>query len=106
MRSSTVTSSPLKYSRSFLLDFLPVSSRLLRREGFTLNGITYFSHHLQSLIANRKTFGKFLLRRDPRDISRIYVLHPETQEYLEIPCRTLNHPSLTLWEHKACLHYL
>ncbi len=106
MRTSTITSSSLKQPRSFLLDFLPVSSRLLRRDGFTLNGMTYFSPNLQPLIANRKTFGKFLLRRDPRDISRIYVLHPETQVYLEIPCRTLNHPSLTLWEHKACLHYL
>ncbi|WP_442615205.1 Mu transposase C-terminal domain-containing protein, partial [Pseudomonas aeruginosa] len=28
------------------------------------------------------------MRRDPRDISRIWVLEPEGQHYLEIPYRT------------------
>ena len=96
----------LKHPKLFLLDFLPASWRSLGRDGFTLDRITYFSQHLKTLIAKRKMLGKFLLRRDPRDISRVYVLHPETNEYMEIPCRALNHPSLTLWEHRACLQYL
>lgn len=98
-----------KYSenlQTFLLDFLPISWRLLGRNGFTLDRITYFSNNLKPLIARRKKLEKFLLRRDPRDISRIYVLHPETNDYLEIPCRALNCQSLTLWEHKICLQHL
>ncbi|MHB1947570.1 MAG: Mu transposase C-terminal domain-containing protein [Gammaproteobacteria bacterium] len=96
----------LENPQAFLLDFLPVHWRLLGRDGFTLDRITYFSNNLKPLIARRKKWGKLLLRRDPRDISRIYVLHPETNEYLEIPCRALNHQIITLWEHKACLQHL
>jgi hypothetical protein len=45
----------------------------------------------------------FLIRRDPRDISRIWVLEPEGQHYLEIPYRTLSHPAVTLWEQRQAL---
>ncbi|WP_444823411.1 hypothetical protein, partial [Acinetobacter baumannii] len=43
------------------------------------------------------------MRRDPRDISRIWVLEPEGQHYLEIPYRTLSHPAVTLWEQRQAL---
>ena len=42
-----------------------------------------------------------LLRRDPRDLSRIYVLDPFDGSYLEVPYRTLSRPAITLWEHRA-----
>jgi putative transposase len=45
----------------------------------------------------------FLIRRDPRDISRIWVLEPEGQHYLEIHYRTLSHPAVTLWEQRQAL---
>ncbi|WP_445432943.1 hypothetical protein [Citrobacter amalonaticus] len=45
----------------------------------------------------------FLIRRDPRDISRIWVLEPEEQHYLEIPYRTLSHPAVTLGEQRQAL---
>lgn len=38
--------------------------------------------------------------------SRIFVLDPELEQYLEIPCRTLSRPSITLWEHKEALKRL
>ena len=41
-----------------------------------------------------------MIRRDPRDISRVWVLEPDTQHYLEIPYRTLSHPAVTLWEQR------
>ena len=46
---------------------------------------------------------RFLIRRDPRDISRVWVLEPEGRHYLEIPYRTLSHPAITLWEHRQAL---
>ena len=47
-----------------------------------------------------------MIRRDPRDISRIYVLPPKQNEYIEVPYRTLSYPAVTLWEHKQSLRYL
>lgn len=48
----------------------------------------------------------FLIRRDPRDISRIWVLDPDSQKYLEIPYRSLENPAITLWEHRQAIKRL
>jgi hypothetical protein len=50
-----------------------------------------------------RALAAFLIRRDPRDISRIWVLEPEGQHYLEIHYRTLSHPAVTLWEQRQAL---
>lgn len=90
----------------FLIDFLPIEFRSLQREGFVLDHITYYSNSLKPFIADRIKYGKFLIRRDPRDLSKIYVLEPKSQEYLEIPYRTIYREGISLWEHKAALQYL
>lgn len=92
--------------RAFLIDFLPIERRTLQRNGFMLDHICYFTNSLSPLIADRKKYGKFIIRRDPRDISHIYILDPISQNYLEIPYRTLSRPTITLWEHKQALKYL
>ncbi|WP_455549908.1 Mu transposase C-terminal domain-containing protein, partial [Candidatus Regiella insecticola] len=38
-------------------------------------------------MARRDCLPPFLIRRDPRDISRIWVLEPEGKNYLEVPYR-------------------
>lgn len=92
--------------RNFLIDFLPLQKRSLQRTGFTLDHINYYSNTLAPLIADRKKLGQFIIRRDPRDLSRIYVLDPVSQRYLEIPYRTLSRPSITLWEQRQALRNL
>ena len=89
--------------RRYLIDFLPVFRRTLQRDGFTVDHIRYFSNALKPWIASRDAGveGPMLLRRDPRDLSRIYVLDPFDGSYLEVPCRTLSGPAITLWEHRA-----
>ena len=79
----------IKNKKAFLIDFLPIYHRSLRREGFVLDHICYYSNTLTSLIRERKKYGKFLIRRDPRDLSRIYVYISEDKGYMEIPYRTL-----------------
>jgi putative transposase len=91
---------------TFLIDFLPIERRTLQRHGFMLDHISYYTNSLSPLIADRKNLGKFIIRRDPRDISRIYVLDPNSQEYLEVPYRTLSRPTITLWEHRQALKFL
>jgi putative transposase len=88
---------------AFLVDFLPVIRRTLTRTGFVIDHIHYYSDALKPWIARRERLPAFLIRRDPRDISRIWVLEPEGQHYLEIPYRTLSHPAVTLWEQRQAL---
>lgn len=86
--------------RTFLIDFLPVVRRSLQRDGITIDHITYYSNSLRPWIQLRNQPGRLLIRRDPRDLSRIFVLDAESNCYLEVPYRTLSRPSITLWEHK------
>lgn len=88
---------------AFLVDFLPVIRRTLTRTGFVIDHIHYYADALKPWIARRERLPAFLIRRDPRDISRIWVLEPEGQHYLEIHYRTLSHPAATLWEQRQAL---
>tara|TARA_R110000868_G_C10932164_1_gene766474 strand:- start:953 stop:2800 length:1848 start_codon:yes stop_codon:yes gene_type:complete len=96
----------IQNKKAFLIDFLPIERRTLQRHGFILDHITYYSNALSPMIANRRKYEPFIIRRDPRDISRIYILDPESHSYLEIPYRTLSRPMVTLWEHRQALNYL
>ena len=86
--------------RGFLIDFLPVVYRKLQRDGITLDHITYYSNALRPWIQLRTQPNPLLIRRDPRDLSRIFVLDPESHVYLEVPYRMLSRPAITLWEHR------
>ncbi|WP_027159829.1 Mu transposase C-terminal domain-containing protein [Methylobacter luteus] len=86
--------------RTFLIDFLPVVRRSLQRDGITIDHITYYSNALRPWIKLRNQPTPFMIRRDPRDLSRIFVLDAEHNGYLEVPYRTLSRPAITLWEHK------
>jgi putative transposase len=86
--------------RTFLIDFLPVVRRFLQRDGITVDHITYYSDALRPWIQLRNQPASLLIRRDPRDLSRIFVLDAENNAYLEIPYRMLSRPAITLWEHK------
>ena len=95
----SVTANPT----AFLVDFLPVVRRTLTRTGFVIDHVHYFSNALKPWISRRDRLGPFLIRRDPRDISRIWVLEPEGHLYIEVPYRTMANPAVSLWEHKHAL---
>lgn len=86
---------------AFLIDFLPVIRRTLRRTGFTIDHVQYFSDALKPWIARREKLGRFVIRRDPRDISRIWVLDPEGANYIDVPYRRMSHPPVSVWEQRA-----
>nr|WP_306437490.1 transposase family protein [Rhodococcus sp. 14-2470-1a] len=88
---------------AFLVDFLPVLRRRLTRSGFVLDHVHYFSNALKPWVARREQLGRFVIRRDPRDLSRIWVLEPDGGGYVEVPYRTMSHPAVTLWEHRAAV---
>ncbi len=88
---------------AFLIDFLPVIRRTLTRTGFVIDHVHYFSNALRPWVAKRGQLGKFIIRRDPRDISRVWVLDPDGKDYVEVPYRMQSHPSVTLWEHREAV---
>ena len=88
---------------AFLVDFLPVIRRKLGRTGFVIDHVHYFANVLKPWIARRGRLERFVIRRDPRDLSRIWVLEPEGNNYVEVPYRTLSNPAVTLGEHRQAL---
>ncbi len=98
---STVTN-----PRAFLVDFLPVLRRQINRTGFIIDHIRYYSDALKPWISNRNQLQKFIIRRNPLDLSRIWVLNPEGKQYIEIPYRIISRPGLTLWEHRQAMDKL
>lgn len=91
---------------AFLVDFLPVIRRTMTRTGFVVDHVRYFSDALKPWIARRDRLERFVIRRDPRDISRIWVLDPDGGSYLPIPYRTQSHPAVSVWEHRAAVERL
>lgn len=88
--------------RRFLIDFLPLERRLIRRDGVSLHSIHYWSDVLRSWIGESQ---RVIVRYDPRDLSRIYLLAP-TGQYYDLSYRDLRRPSITLWEHRLALKRL
>ncbi|RAK25474.1 Mu transposase-like protein [Actinoplanes lutulentus] len=68
-----------------------------------IDHVGYLSNALKPWIARRGRLDRFVLRRDPRDISRIWVLDPDGGTYLKVPYRTVSHPPISVWEQKAAV---
>jgi putative transposase len=88
--------------RRLLIDFLPIERRLVRRDGLRLNSIHYWSDLLSIWIGEPE---KMIIRYDPRDLSRIYLLGPDGQ-YHDIAYRDVRRPPISLWEHRLALKRL
>lgn len=88
--------------RRFLIDFLPIERRLIRREGISLHSIHYWSSVLTTWIGERQ---KMMVRYDPRDLSRIYLLGPDGR-YYDLSYRDVRRPPITLWEQRLALKRL
>jgi len=106
MKSANQTVATPKDPFVFLIDFLPVFRRSLRRDGITIDHIVYYNNVLRSWIQTRTRSNLLLIRRDPRDLSRIFVLDEIDNAYIEVPYRTLSRPSITIWEHKLARKHL
>jgi putative transposase len=89
-------------ARRFLIDFLPIERRRVRREGISLHGIYYWSDILRSWIGEQ---DRMIIRYDPRNLSRIYLLAPDGQ-YYDLNYRRLGHPPISLWEQRLALKRL
>lgn len=85
--------------RRFLIDFLPMERRLVRREGVFLHSIGYWADVLRTWIGERE---RMIVRYDPRDLSRVHLLAPDGR-YYDLSYRELRRPAISLWEHRLAL---
>lgn len=85
---------------------LPAFERTVQKNGITIDYITYFSETLRKWIipAQYKKISKnlqpmsLICRRDPRDISKLYVYDPDVDDYITVPYSDIKKPSINLAE--------
>jgi len=82
--------------RRFLIDFLPIERRRIRRDGVLLHSIAYWADVLSTWIGHPEPM---IVRYDPRDLSRIHLLGPDGT-YYDLGYRDLARPPISLWEHR------
>ncbi|WP_377082701.1 Mu transposase C-terminal domain-containing protein [Roseomonas xinghualingensis] len=82
----------------FYLDFLPFQLRTVQRRGVSLFNITYSDGVLSTFLA--KPHQKFVVRYDPRDMSRVYLRDPDGI-YWTIPYSDVRQAPATLAEVRA-----
>jgi len=85
------------------LDLMPLYERSVGREGITIEGVRYWSDLLRPWVGVRDpdkpaSKRRFPIRRDPRDISAIWLWESEAACYHRIPYRNLSHPAVSVWE--------
>jgi putative transposase len=86
------------------LFLLPSFRRTVQRQGIELEKVHYFHDILRNWVGKKDEHGKpliYLIKRDPRWISPIYLFDPELKEYFAIPYRDLTRPPMSIWELEA-----
>ena len=87
---------------TILLDFLPLFKRTIQKNGINIDGINYYDSVLRSFISstdkNKKDKKKFIIKRDPRDISHVWFYDESVQEYFKIPYANTSIPAMTAGE--------
>lgn len=82
------------------ISFLPSVERTVQKKGITWDNIWYYSEALRPWIKAKKggKTAKFIVRRDPRDISKIFFWDPDGESYIVVPYRNMTRPTVNLWE--------
>ncbi|HEX5670741.1 MAG TPA: Mu transposase C-terminal domain-containing protein [Sulfuricurvum sp.] len=99
--------SRIEDEQSLRINLLPAIERTVQPYGIQLENIYYYSEVLNNWIgatepgSDPKRKRKFIVRQDPRDISRIYFYDPQFKHYYEIPYRNTRHPAVSIWEFRA-----
>lgn len=84
-------------------ELLPVTTRKLQHYGIQWDMLHYDS---EALVVIRQRYAKtpqkdFVVRRDPRDLSEVYVWDEDGKVYLTVPLRSPRGVAMNIWEHRA-----
>lgn len=88
------------------IDFLPYIERTIQRYGVQKDHIKYYDPVLDPYINAEDDSGlpkSHCFRYDPRDISVLYFMDPDTKAYVRIPYADLSHPPISEWERRAAV---
>ena len=88
---------PINDPARLLIDFLPIERRSVNRRGIRWGGIHYMDDILRPYLDDQSQ-TKFVVRRDPRDVSRIWFLCPDDNIYYPVRSRDISRPSISAWE--------
>lgn len=85
------------------LDFMPFFERTVQNYGIQIDNVSYYDPALDPYInasdpKSPKAKRQFVVRQDPRDISKIYFLDPATDSYVPVPYRNIGLPPVSAWE--------
>ncbi|NVJ93308.1 MAG: transposase, partial [Methylocystaceae bacterium] len=94
---------PVSDEKKLRLELLPMTERTIQRNGISWDNINYFDNCLRPWIKSkdRGKARKFLVRRDPRNISCVYFFDPKLKEYIKVPYRNKVRPVISLWDLRA-----
>ena len=89
---------------------LPAINRTVQKNGITIDYITYFSERLRKYIIPSQykklkpdLENSVICRRDPRDISKIYVYDEDIKDYITIPYADIRKPKMNLSELRSAI---
>ena len=94
------------------INLLPKFERTIQKYGIQLDTIYYYSEVLNvwiesfEMIRGKKIKRKFIIRRDPRDISKIWFYNPDSKKYYQLPYRNSRLPKTSIWEFTVAQKYL
>lgn len=94
------------------INLLPKFERTIQKYGIQIDTIYYYSEVLNGWIESfemmrgKKVKRKFIVRRDPRDISKIWFYNPDSKKYYLLPYRNSRLPKTSIWEFTAAQKYL
>ncbi|MHB1646577.1 MAG: transposase [bacterium] len=92
------------------ISLLPFIERTVQKDGVSFENIKYYHDVLRKYIRIEDTKSKkrktFILRFDPRDISKIYFYEPDLKIYFPIPYRNMGNPCVSIWEIREARNYL
>ena len=99
---------PIADEHKLRLDFMPYVERTIQEYGVVIDNIYYYADVLRPWVHARdpgsaKLKRKFIFARDPRDISEVYFLDPETKTYYPVPYRDITRERMSVWELNAIL---
>lgn len=91
--------------KKLIIDMLPGVERTVRQSGVVIDKIRYYDSVLNPYIESKnpdrpEKARKFIVKRDPRSIKKIYFYHPDLKQYMDIPYWDLSHPDMTIWEYR------
>ena len=93
-----------------LMDFTPLYEKTVQNYGVRIQHINYNSAALKPFVnaIDKKTGKKkkFVVRRDPRDLSVAYFFDPVQNRYITIPYRNKSRPKISHFEYRWALNKL